>query len=43
MILGILLAYLYEKTGSLVPSITVHITHNLASLFMVFLVKALNF
>ena len=43
MILGILLAYLYEKTGSLIPSITVHITHNLASLFMVFLMKALNF
>jgi len=40
LILGILLAYLYEKTGSLVSSITVHITHNLASLLLVFLMKA---
>lgn len=43
LILGIVLAYLYEKTGSLIPSITVHITHNLMSLLMVFMVKALNF
>lgn len=43
LILGILLTYLYEKTGSLIPSITVHIIHNLSSLLMVFLVKALNF
>ena len=28
MCLGILLAYLYEKTGSLIPSITVHVIHN---------------
>ncbi|MDD5439107.1 MAG: CPBP family intramembrane metalloprotease [Candidatus Omnitrophica bacterium] len=42
MILGILLAYLYEKTGSLVPSMTVHIVHNLASLGMVFLMKGMN-
>jgi uncharacterized protein len=41
-ILGALLAYLYEKTGSLVPSITVHILHNLASLLMVFIVKAVG-
>ena len=27
-ILGVFLAYLYEKTGSLVPSMTVHMTHN---------------
>jgi len=39
LILGILLAYLYEKTGSLVPSMTVHITHNLASLALVFSLK----
>lgn len=37
--LGILLAYLYEKTGTLVSSITVHIIHNLSMVFMVFLVK----
>ncbi|MBI2094990.1 MAG: CPBP family intramembrane metalloprotease [Candidatus Omnitrophica bacterium] len=28
--LGLFLIYLYEKTGSLVPSITAHIAHNLA-------------
>lgn len=39
MALGILLAYLYEKTGTLVSSITVHIIHNLSMVFMVFLVK----
>ena len=43
LILGILLSYLYEKTGSLVPSFIVHIMHNLASLFMVFLVRILKF
>lgn len=43
MILGVLLAYLYEKTGSLVSSITVHITHNMASLGMVFLMKMVEF
>ncbi|NQT22555.1 MAG: CPBP family intramembrane metalloprotease [Candidatus Omnitrophica bacterium] len=43
MVLGILLAYLYEKTGSLVSSVTVHITHNLVSLGMVFLMKGMNF
>lgn len=39
MALGLLLAYLYEKTGTLVSSITVHITHNLSMVFLVFLVK----
>ena len=39
MALGILLAYLYEKTGTLVSSITVHIIHNLSMIFLVFLVK----
>lgn len=39
MALGILLAYLYEKTGTLVSSITVHIIHNLSMVFLVFLVK----
>jgi len=33
--LGILLAYIYEKTGSLVSSVTVHIMHN--SFMLVFL------
>lgn len=43
LILGIVLTYLYEKTGSLVPSMTVHILHNLASLLMVFVIKTLRF
>ena len=38
-ILGIVLAYLYEKTGSLVPSITLHILNNVSSVCMVFLFK----
>ena len=37
--LGILLAYLYEKTGSLEPSITVHIIHNSSVLAIIFLFK----
>ena len=37
--LGILLAYLYEKTGSLIPSITVHVVHNTAVVFFVYLYK----
>ena len=39
--LGILLAYLYEKTGSLIPAITVHIIHNSAVVFFVFLYRYL--
>lgn len=42
MALGILLAYLYEKTGTLVSSITVHVIHNLSMVFLVFLVKQLG-
>jgi uncharacterized protein len=42
MILGIVLAYLYEKTGSLVPSITLHVLNNVGSVFMVFLFKYFN-
>jgi len=42
VLLGILLAYLYEKTGSLVPSIFVHITHNVGMLVLVFVVKAIE-
>lgn len=39
MILGIFLAYLYEKTGTLISSITVHVAHNLSMVFLVFLIK----
>ena len=37
--LGLLLAYLYEKTGTLVASITVHTIHNLGMVFLVLLIK----
>ncbi len=40
--LGVVLAYLYEKTGSLVSSITVHMIHNLSMVGMVFLVKQIG-
>ena len=39
MVLGILLAYLYEKTGTLVSSVTVHMMHNLTMVFFVFLAR----
>ncbi|MDO8536105.1 MAG: CPBP family intramembrane metalloprotease [Candidatus Omnitrophota bacterium] len=39
MALGLLLAYLYEKTGTLVSSITVHMIHNLSMVLLVFLLK----
>ena len=39
MALGILLAYLYERTGTLVSSITVHTMHNFGMLMIVFLVR----
>jgi len=42
MILGMVLAYLYEKTGSLIPSITLHILNNAGSVIMVFLFKYFN-
>jgi hypothetical protein len=42
MALGVLLAYLYEKTGSIIPSITVHVIHNVGTVFMVFIAKYLN-
>ena len=41
-ILGGVLAYLYEKTGSLIPSITLHILNNVGSVIMVFLFKYFN-
>ncbi len=39
LILGILLAYIYEKTGSLVSSITAHVTHNSAMLIILLFLK----
>jgi len=40
--LGMMLAYLYEKTGTLVSSITVHMIHNLSMVLLVFLVKQIG-
>ncbi|MBD3425746.1 MAG: CPBP family intramembrane metalloprotease [Candidatus Omnitrophica bacterium] len=42
MMLGLLLAYLYEKTGSLVSSMTVHIMHNLAMVVLVFMMRGIG-
>lgn len=42
-VLGVLLAYLFEKTGSLVAPIAVHIAHNLAMLVLVFLLRSVSF
>jgi membrane protease YdiL (CAAX protease family) len=39
MALGLLLTYLYEKTGSLVSSMAVHIMHNVAMVILVFLAR----
>ncbi|MBN2097743.1 MAG: CPBP family intramembrane metalloprotease [Candidatus Omnitrophica bacterium] len=39
--LGFLLAYVYEKSGSLIPAITIHIVHNSVMLAMLFLVRYL--
>ncbi|MCX5692921.1 MAG: CPBP family intramembrane metalloprotease [Candidatus Omnitrophica bacterium] len=41
MILGVLMAYLYEETGSLVTSISVHIVHNSIIVGFVFFIKEL--
>lgn len=41
-VLGVALAYLYERTGTLVSSITVHMIHNLSMVVLVFLVKQLG-
>jgi membrane protease YdiL (CAAX protease family) len=38
--LGIYLAYLYEKTGSLVPSITAHMAHNIVMVSFTLFFKA---
>lgn len=42
MVLGITLAYIYEKTGTLVAPITLHMIHNFTMLLFVFLVKQLK-
>jgi uncharacterized protein len=39
MALGVFLAYLREKTGSLIPSIVVHIIHNTALTGVMFLIR----
>jgi membrane protease YdiL (CAAX protease family) len=43
MVIGITLTYLYERTGTLVSSITLHIIHNLNMVFLVFMVKQARF
>ncbi len=40
--LGILLARLYERTGTIVSSVTVHVIHNMGMVLLVFLVKQLG-
>lgn len=40
--LGILLAHLYERTGTLVSSVTVHMIHNVGMVLLVFLVKQIG-
>lgn len=42
MFLGVLLAYLRERTGSLVPSIAVHVVHNSVLAVMMFFVRELT-
>ncbi|MFQ5952863.1 MAG: type II CAAX prenyl endopeptidase Rce1 family protein [Candidatus Omnitrophota bacterium] len=42
MLLGLLLAYLYEKTGSLVSSMAVHIAHNVGMVVLVFLARGIG-
>lgn len=39
MVLGALLAYLYETTGSLISSMTVHIIHNSIMVSLIFFIK----
>lgn len=41
-VLGLLLIYVYEKTGSLISSITVHVLHNSAMLSLVFIFKSMK-
>lgn len=41
LILGMCLAYLYEKTGSLIPCIAFHITHNLIMVSLMLMLKGI--
>jgi membrane protease YdiL (CAAX protease family) len=40
--LGLLLVYLFEKTGSLVPSMVVHMMHNVGMVVLVFVVRSIG-
>ena len=40
--LGVFLAYLYEKTGTLLVPIAVHIIHNVSMVILVFLVRGVG-
>jgi len=42
MVLGLLLVYLYEKTGSLLPSVIVHVIHNLSAFIMVLIIRGIG-
>jgi uncharacterized protein len=42
MVLGVLFAYLRERTGSLIPSITAHIVHNSVLAVMMFFLRGLT-
>lgn len=42
MALGILLAYIYEKTGSLLVPVAIHMIHNVGMVVMVLLVRVLE-
>lgn len=42
LILGILLVYVYERTGSIISSITVHVIHNSSMLVFLFIFKYLT-
>lgn len=39
MALGLLLAYMYEKTGSLISSITIHVLHNGLMIMLLFMAR----
>jgi uncharacterized protein len=39
LVLGFVLAYVYERTGTLVSSITIHMLHNFSMVLFVFLIK----
>ncbi len=39
MVLGLMLVYLYEKTGSLVAPMVLHMIHNIGTVVLVFIVR----